>query len=187
MSTDDLWERVLSLVNQESDEMNENVDKKTSAISGKLDDALPRIKNLESDMNDAINCITTLENVHRTSNIELQEQLYYGVQERMRREKTVIILGVPESGEDHFLEDFLSELIDGKEVPFELGKCRYFCIGMVSKEKSRTVKIIMDTLEHAKWLLINQKSLLNVVSKLSTLRHLSSRSVYMTRVSSFVS
>ncbi|KAJ8666099.1 hypothetical protein QAD02_007761 [Eretmocerus hayati] len=108
-------------------------------------------------MNDAINRITILENVHQTSNIEIQEQLYYEVQERMRRGENVIILGVPKSTEDDFLENFLSEIVNGKEVPFELKKCRYFRIGKVNKEKSRSVKIIMDTLEHAKWLLVNQK------------------------------
>ncbi|KAJ8665707.1 hypothetical protein QAD02_007369 [Eretmocerus hayati] len=93
MTTNELWDKVESLLDHESNKMNQNVDNET-------------------------------ENVHQTSQVELQEQLYCEVKERMRREKNVVVLGIPESDEENFLENSFNELIDGQDVPFELERCR---------------------------------------------------------------
>ncbi|KAJ8671959.1 hypothetical protein QAD02_003218 [Eretmocerus hayati] len=135
MSINELWVKMQKLINAEAEKTNKNVDSKTSEISTKMDDALSRISNLEERMGDALDRITVLENTQQTDKVESQEQLYYEVQERLSREKNIILFGVPESDEAEFLANFLVEFFSGVDPPFKIDNYRYIRFGKKSKRQ----------------------------------------------------
>ncbi|KAJ8665909.1 hypothetical protein QAD02_007571 [Eretmocerus hayati] len=109
-----------------------------------MDDALSRISNLEERMGDALDRITVLENTQQTDKVESQEQLYYEVQERLSREKNIILFGVPESDEAEFVANFLVEFFAGVDPPFKIDNYRYIRFGKKAKDKNFEVKIVND-------------------------------------------
>ncbi|KAJ8672472.1 hypothetical protein QAD02_003731 [Eretmocerus hayati] len=156
MTIGELWVEMKKLVSDESEKINRNVDTKTSEISGKIDDALTRINNLEEKVEDAMDRITVLENIQQSDRSEEQEQMYHEVQDRIQREKNVIVFGVPESDEENFLDKFIEDLFAGKGAPFDMNCCRYHRFGKNAEDKTRPVKIVFNLPEYAKWTLLNQ-------------------------------
>ncbi|KAJ8670950.1 hypothetical protein QAD02_002209 [Eretmocerus hayati] len=156
MSINELWVKMQKLINAEAEKTNKNVDSKTSEILTKMDDALSRISNLEERMGDALDRITVLENTQQTDKVESQEQLYYEVQERLSREKNIILFGVPESDEAEFVANFLVGFFSGVDPSFKIDNYRYIRFGKKAKDKSRPVKVIFSSSEHAKWCLQNK-------------------------------
>ncbi|KAJ8666670.1 hypothetical protein QAD02_008332 [Eretmocerus hayati] len=140
----------------ESDKINKNVDSKTSEISTKLDDALSRISNLEEKVDDALDRITVLENVLQADKTEEQELIYHGVHERITREKNVIVFGVPESDEEDFLDNFITDLFTGKDILFDMNSFKYHRFGRTIEGKTRPVKIVFCNADYAKWVLLNK-------------------------------
>ncbi|KAJ8666762.1 hypothetical protein QAD02_008424 [Eretmocerus hayati] len=157
MSVNELWSKMKTLINSEAEKTNKNVDFKTNEISAKIDDALTRITCLEDNMSEALNRITVLENIQHSDKLDVQEQLYHEVHERLMREKNIIILGVPESEEVGFVENYLSDLLNDENIPFCAENYRQIRFGKMTAGKSRPVKIIFNSPDYAKWCLRNKE------------------------------
>ncbi|KAJ8667827.1 hypothetical protein QAD02_009490 [Eretmocerus hayati] len=100
--------------------------------------------------------VSEMETFQTDDKHQLGEQLIAEAKERMHREKNIIIFGVDENDETDDLKEEIIFLLSG--APFSLEEIRVLRLGKADADKIRPVKVIFNSHEEAKWVLINQKS-----------------------------
>ncbi|KAJ8665944.1 hypothetical protein QAD02_007606 [Eretmocerus hayati] len=136
-------------------EINRNTNEKTKVITDSLKSLSSRLMSVEEQITELDNRVTVIENSHWNEQQEISENVVSEVKERIYREKNVIMFGVPEFETPQLLQDLLTTML--ANAPFQLNNIQYHRIGKTTGDKCRPLKLKLDSLDDAKWMLINQR------------------------------
>ncbi|KAJ8685894.1 hypothetical protein QAD02_021687 [Eretmocerus hayati] len=160
-ATDDLLTQMRKLMKGElersTSNIKNNIDMKTEAISSKIDKLSERVDDLEHDIDDLNSRVTVLESAKHNHQIELNDILVDEIKERIYRERNVIIFGIQESEDPLYLTQVLQNMLN--RAPFNLQDIQFFRIRNQNGNTSRPVELILQSADHAKWIIRNQRKI----------------------------
>ncbi|KAJ8665869.1 hypothetical protein QAD02_007531 [Eretmocerus hayati] len=156
-----LLQYIESIIKSDSDDtirkVNENTNIQTKAIAVSIENISRRLFTVEGDIANLDNRLTVLENSNDCEQAEITNSVINEVKERLYREKNVIIFGV--SGADHPQQVYNLRSKIFVNASFNIDDVSYHRTGKSSNSRSRPIKLILDSIEHAKWVLHNQKQI----------------------------
>ncbi|KAJ8672016.1 hypothetical protein QAD02_003275 [Eretmocerus hayati] len=137
--------------------INENTNAKIDASSISIEKVSRRLFNVENELSELGNRVKILENTQFNEQTEITEAMINEVKERPFRERNVIIFGIPESSNAQALNNLLAQIF--ADAPLEMNEVQYTRIGKPADNKSRPVKLMLKTVEQARWVLKNQRDI----------------------------